>query len=94
MSTRILREAQADTIYTVTLICRSFISLALEYMTKMTPAVAADDFRPLHAESVVHVSGHRTRDGVKVCRPATAGLELVISGIKWRIATCAVVNAF
>jgi hypothetical protein len=63
-------------------------------MAKMTAAVGADDLSPLHTKSAIHVSGHSTGDGVKVCRPAAAGLELVVSRIERRVATCAVVNAF
>jgi hypothetical protein len=94
LSTGILRKSQTNTVYTVTLICRSLISLALEYMAKMTPAVGANDLRPLHAKCAIHVPGHSTGNRVKVCRPATAGFELVVSSIERRIATCAVVNAF
>jgi hypothetical protein len=77
----------------VALISRSLIALTLEDMAKMTTAIGTDNLRPLHAKSIVHVSGHSPRNRVKVCRPSTARLELVVGGVKWRIATGAIVDA-
>jgi hypothetical protein len=59
----------------------------------MTTAIGADNLRSLHAKRVVHMSGHSPRNGVEVCRPSTARLELVVSSVKWRIATGAFVDA-
>jgi hypothetical protein len=77
----------------VALISRGFVALTLEDMAKMTTAIGADNLRSLHAKRVVHMSGHSPRNGVEVCRPSTARLELVVSSVKWRIATGAFVDA-
>jgi hypothetical protein len=62
-------------------------------MSQVASAVAAHDLCPLHAECAVGVSGHRTRNGVKECRPAAARLELVLSSVDGRIAAGASVGA-
>ncbi len=61
-------------------------------MTKVAATVAANNLRPLHAESAVCVSRDCTRDGVKICWPAASRLELVVCFVEWRIATGAGVD--
>lgn len=78
----------------MTLIRGSRIPLTLEYMAEVTPTVAAYDLCPLHAECLINMSSHSTRNGVKVCWPATARFELVVGSIKRRIATGAIVDTF
>lgn len=68
----ILGKLQADTIHTVPLVRRCRIALSFEDMAQVPTAIATHDFRPLHAESAVRVSRHRTWDGIKICRPAAA----------------------
>lgn len=75
------------------LISRSLVALALEDMAKVTTAVSADNFRPLHAKRVIHVSGHSSGNRVKVCGPSTARLELMVGSVKRRITTGAIVDA-
>lgn len=93
-STSIFRKAQTDTIHTMTLICGGLIPLTLKHMAEVTPTVGAYDLCPLHTKCVINVSSDSTRDGIKVCRPATARFELVIGSVKRRIATSAIVDAF
>jgi hypothetical protein len=54
------------------------VAFSFKDMTQMPTTVAADNLRSRHAEVAVGVSGHRARDGVKVRRPAAAGLEFVV----------------
>jgi hypothetical protein len=82
-----LVELDAHRVHTVPLVRRCWVSLALENMSQVTPAVAANDLRPLHAESAVGVSGHGARHGVEEGRPSAAGLELVLGSVDGRIAT-------
>lgn len=58
-------------------ICRRRIPLTLKDMAQMTPAVTTHNLRPLHPKRAIRMSGHRTGDGVKVCRPAAPGLEFM-----------------
>jgi hypothetical protein len=81
-----LVELDAHRVHTVPLIRRCWVSLALEYMSQVTSAVAANDLCPLHAESAVGVSGYGARHGVKEGRPSAAGLELVLGSVDGRIA--------
>lgn len=76
-------EVQTDAVDTVTLICGCGVALSLKYMTKMAAAVGADDLSSAHAQSAVFMACNGTRDAVKVCRPATARLELVIGLVDW-----------
>jgi hypothetical protein len=79
-------ELDAHRVHTVPLIRGCWVSLALEYMSQVTSAVAANDLCPLHAESAVSVSGHGARHGVEEGRPSAAGLELVLGSVDGRIA--------
>jgi hypothetical protein len=92
-SSSVFSEAQTDTVHTVALISGSLISFTLEYMAEMTAAVGTDNLRSLHAKGAINMSSDSTRDGIKVCRPATAGLEFMIGGIQGCVAARAVVNA-
>lgn len=65
----------------------------LEDMAQMAAAVAADNFSPLHAKGVVDMSGDGSRDGIKISRPPTAGLELVVCRVERSIAPGAIVRA-
>lgn len=93
-SASIFCKAQTDTIHTMTLIRGGLISLTLKYMAEVTPTVGTYDLCALHTKCVINVSSDSTRDGIKVCRPATARFELVIGSVKRRIATGAIVDAF
>ena len=88
----IFGEPQADTVHTMPLIRRCGEPLAFENVSKMTTTVIADNFSPLHAKGVVHVSLDGTGNRIKVSRPSTAWLELVIGCVKWRITASAVVH--
>lgn len=59
------------------LIRRRRVSLALEHMSKMAPAIAAHDFRARHAQRAIHVPRDGARNGVEEGGPAAAGLEFV-----------------
>lgn len=93
-SASIFCKPQTDTIHTMTLVRGSLIPLTLEYMAKVTPTIGAYDLCPLHTKRAVNVSSHSTRDGIKVCGPATARFELVVGSVQRRIATSAIVDAF
>lgn len=73
----ILCKFQTNAVHTMPLICRRRIPLALEDMTQMTPAITTHNLRPLHPKRAIRMSGHRTRDRVKVRRPAAPGLEFM-----------------
>ena len=68
------------------LVCRGVVSLALEHVSKMSTAVAANNLCPGHSERAVGVSRHGAWDVVEVCRPSTARLEFVVCLVEWRIA--------
>jgi hypothetical protein len=70
----------------VPLICGCWVSLTLEHMSQVAPAIAANDLCPLHTESAVGVSGHSARNGVEEGRPSAAGLELVLGSVDGRVA--------
>jgi hypothetical protein len=77
----------------VPLVRRCRVSLALEHMSQVASAVAANDLCPLHAESAVGVSGYGARHGVKEGRPSAAGLELVLGSVNWCVAAGASICA-
>lgn len=58
----------------------------------MAATVATDNFRPLHAEGLIHVSRYGTRDGVKVGRPATAGFELMVCLVEGSVTAGAIIH--
>lgn len=91
-SSFILCKPQTNTIHTVTLIGRGRIPFTLEDMTKMASTVAAGNFRALHTKGAVHMSLYSTGNRVKIGRPATAGLELVIGLVQRCVAAGAVIN--
>lgn len=88
-----LLELQRYTVDTMPLISGSWETLALEYMSQMPSTIAADDFCSLHAKRAVCVPRHCTRDCVEESWPSATRFELLIGGIKWCIACCAVVCA-
>ena len=88
----ILRKLQADAVDAVPLICWCTIALSFEDMTKVAATVAANNLRPLHAESTVCMSRDCARDRVIICWPATARLEFVIGFVEWSVATSARVD--
>jgi hypothetical protein len=91
---RIIRgELQANAVDTMSLVCRCWIPLPLEDMTKVTTTISADDLRPLHPECAVGVSGDRAWDGIVVRWPAASRLEFVVRFVEWRVATGAGVRA-
>lgn len=69
------------------------ISLSLEDMAKMTPAIAAHNLRPLHAKTFVRVSCHCAWDGIEIGGPATARLELLRRFVQGGIAGGAGIHA-
>lgn len=71
------------------LIRRRRVSFPLEDMTQVSSALRAHDLRPRHAECAIGVAFDGARYAVKVCGPATAGLELVGSAVEWGGAGCA-----
>lgn len=75
------------------LIRRRLIPLPFEHMPQMPSAVITHNLRPLHPERTVRKPLHSTRNRVKVCRPAAAGLELVVGFVEGRIAAGAGVDA-
>ena len=83
----IRRKLQADAVHTMPLISRCRIPFPFEDMTKVATAVAAHYFRSLHAKCTVCMSRDCAWDGVEICRPAAARLELVIRFVKRHIAT-------
>lgn len=89
----ILTELQRDAVYAVSLICWCWVSLSLENVSQMTSTVAANNFRSLHAEGAVSVSGHCTWNGIEICGPATTALEFVFSLVQRSVAAGAGVNA-
>ncbi len=85
----VLRELQANTIHTMSLIGRSRIAFPFEDMAQMPTTVAADDLCPLHTESAISMPCDGTRDRVEVCRPAAAGLEFVVCLVQRCVAASA-----
>lgn len=75
------------------LVRRRRVSLALEHMSQVASAVAANNLRPLHAESAVCVPCDGARDCVEESRPAAAGLELVLGRVDGRVAAGTVIGA-
>lgn len=69
------------------------VPLALEHVAQMSTAVAANNLRPLHAEHLVLMPRHSTRDGVEESRPAATGLEFVGCFVEGRLAAGAGVDA-
>jgi hypothetical protein len=84
-----LVELNAHRVHTVPLVSGCWVSLALENMSQVASAVAANDLCPFHAERAVGVSGYRARHGVEECRPSAAGLELVLGSVDWCVAASA-----
>lgn len=69
------------------------VSFALEHMSQVSSAVAADNLRPLHTESGISVPSHSARDGIEESRPAAARLEFVLRGVDGRLTASAVVGS-
>jgi hypothetical protein len=86
-------ELHADTVDTMSLICRSGISFSLEDVAQMSTTVRAHNFCSFHTECSVSVSGYCARDVIEVCRPSAARLELVGSFVKRGIAGGAGIDA-
>lgn len=70
----------------------SRVPFTLKDVTKMASAVAANNLSPLHPKGVINMSLHGSRDRVEISWPATAGLELVVRFVEWRIAASTVVH--
>lgn len=68
------------------------MAFPLENVPEMAAAVGADNLGPRHAKGVVLVARHRAGDAVKVGRPATARLELVVGLVQRRITASAGVD--
>lgn len=68
-------------------------SLSLEHMAQMPSTVATDNLSPLHAKRPIYMSRNRSRHGIEICRPATAGFEFCICLVERRIAGSAIVDA-
>lgn len=68
-------------------------SLSFENMAQMAAAVGADNFGSGGAEASVLVSGNRTGDAIKICRPTAARVELVRSLVERCVACSAGVGA-
>ena len=75
------------------LVDRIVVPLPLEYMSQVTPAVAAYDLCPGHAERAVGVSCDGAGNVVVVRGPAAAGLELMVGFVERRVAGSAGVDA-
>lgn len=78
----------------MTLIGGRGISLALEDMPQMAPAIRTHNLDPLHAKGAIGMSGDGAGDGVEEGGPAAAGLELVLGGVEGCVAAGAGVDAF
>jgi len=87
------RKVETDAVHTVSLVGRRGIALSLENMAEMTSAIGTDNFGSCHSKRVVCVPSDGTGDAVKVGRPTTAGLELMVCLVQRRIATCARVDS-
>jgi len=88
----ILSELQADTVHAMPLIDRGCITFSFEDVAKMATTVAADNLSSLHAKGAIRVSRHCARDGIEICRPTAARLELVVCLVERRIAASAGVD--
>lgn len=88
----ILRKPQTDTVDTVALVCWRWESLAFKNMPEVASAVITDNLGPFHSKCVVDMSLNSTGDRIKVGRPATARLELVVGLVEGRVAAGAVIN--
>lgn len=71
---------------------RRIESFSLEDVTQVSSAVRADDLCARHAKGAILVAGHGAWDGVEVCRPAAARLELVVGLVERCAAPCASVD--
>lgn len=89
----ILVELDAYAVHAMSLICGCLISLALEHVSEVTATIAANDFRSRHAKCSVSVSSHCAWNGIEICRPPAATLELMLGLIDWCIAACACVDS-
>lgn len=88
----ILGKAQTNAVDTVALVRWRWESLAFKNMSKMASAVITDNFGPLHSKCVVDMSLNSTGDRIKVGRPATARLELVVGLVERCVAAGAVID--
>jgi hypothetical protein len=61
-------------------------------MAQVAAAVGTDDFGSYGAKASVLMSSNRTRDAVKIRRPATARVKLVSCLVERRIASSASVD--
>jgi len=80
------RELHANTVDTMSLICRSGVSFSLEDVAQMSTTVRAHNFCSVHTECSVSVSGYCARDIVEVCGPSAARLKFVRSFVQRGIA--------
>lgn len=87
-------EFQTDGIDAVSLVSRGWVTLALEDMAEMTPAIRTDNLGSLHTEGAIGVSGHGTRQAVEIRRPPTSRLELVVGLVQRGSTPGACVHAF
>src|SRR5947207_205392 len=86
-------KLQADTINTMPLIRRRWVSLSLEHMAQMTPTICAYNLRPLHSKSLVRISLHRSGNSVEERRPTAPRREFVICLVEGCVAGGAGVDA-
>ena len=64
------------------------------FLTQVSIAVSAEDFRSDHSEGSVGVSDHVVGPGgLEEARPAGAGIELVVGGEQVGLAASALVHA-
>lgn len=77
----------------MSLIRRGIISLSFEYMTQMASTIRANNLSSCHAQCLILMPGDSTGYTIKIGRPATVRLELVLGGIEGSVAAGAGVDA-
>ena len=87
------RKLQADTIDTMSLICRRSIPFSLENMTQMATTIRTYNLRSRHTKGAISMSCHCAWYAVEVRWPATARFEFVSCLIERGVAGGASIDA-
>lgn len=76
----------------MSLISWCWVALALEYMSQVAATVGADNFSSGHSQAAVRMASDGAGDAVKISRPPTARLELMVGLVQGRTAAGAGVD--
>lgn len=68
-------------------------ALSLKDVTQVATTSPTRNLDSLHTKRAVNVPVNSSWDSIEEGRPATAGFELCVGFVQWRVAACTGVNA-